>query len=112
LARYGLDYASLKAVNPKLVYCSITGFGQTGPYAKRAGYDFLIQAMGGLMSLTGQPDGADGAGPVKVGVALTDILTGLYASNAILAALAYRDQSGLGQYIDMALLDVQVACLA
>lgn len=112
LARYGLDYASLKQANPKLVYCSITGFGQTGPYARRAGYDFLIQAMGGLMSLTGQPDGVEGAGPVKVGVALTDILTGLYASSAVLAALAYRDQTGIGQYIDMALLDVQVACLA
>lgn len=112
LARYGLDYDSLKQVNPRLIYCSITGFGQTGPYANRAGYDFLIQAMGGLMSLTGQPDGAEGAGPMKVGVALTDILTGLYASNAVLAALAYRDQTGTGQYIDMALLDVQVACLA
>lgn len=112
LARYGLGYDSLKQVNPKLIYCSITGFGQTGPYASRAGYDFLIQAMGGLMSLTGQPDGAEGAGPVKVGVALTDILTGLYACNAVLAALAYREQSGIGQYIDMALLDVQVACLA
>src|SRR5699024_12637450 len=112
LARYGLDYATLKQVNPRLIYCSITGFGQTGPYAKRAGYDFLIQAMGGLMSLTGQPDGAEGAGPVKVGVALTDILTGLYAATSVLAALAHRDQTGAGQYIDLALLDVQVACLA
>ncbi|MCF5708758.1 CoA transferase [Pseudomonas syringae] len=112
LAAYGLDYESLKALNPKLIYCSITGFGQTGPYAKRAGYDFMIQGLGGLMSLTGRPDGDEGAGPVKVGVALTDILTGLYASTSILAALAHRDQSGIGQYIDMALLDVQVACLA
>ncbi|MDY0919932.1 CaiB/BaiF CoA-transferase family protein [Pseudomonas viridiflava] len=112
LATYGLDYASLKAVNPKLIYCSITGFGQTGPYAKRAGYDFMIQGLGGLMSLTGRPDGDEGGGPVKVGVALTDILTGLYSTTAILAALAHRDQSGVGQYIDMALLDVQVACLA
>ncbi|HKS15373.1 MAG TPA: CaiB/BaiF CoA-transferase family protein [Pseudomonas sp.] len=112
LAAYGLDYPSLKAVNPKLIYCSITGFGQTGPYAKRAGYDFMIQGLGGLMSLTGRPEGEEGAGPVKVGVALTDILTGLYSSVAILAALAHRDQEGAGQYIDMALLDVQVACLA
>ena len=112
LAAYGLDYPSLKAVNPKLVYCSITGFGQTGPYAKRAGYDFMIQGLGGLMSLTGRPDGEEGAGPVKVGVALTDILTGLYSTVAILAALAHRNQAGVGQHIDMALLDVQVACLA
>ncbi|MFJ4350505.1 CaiB/BaiF CoA-transferase family protein [Pseudomonas sp. NPDC089428] len=112
LAAYGLDYPSLKAINPKLIYCSITGFGQTGPYAKRAGYDFMIQGLGGLMSLTGRPDGEEGAGPVKVGVALTDILTGLYSTVAILAALAYRDQHGVGQHIDMALLDVQVACLA
>lgn len=112
LAAYGLDYASLKLVNPRLIYCSITGFGQTGPYAKRAGYDFMIQGLGGLMSLTGRPDGDEGAGPVKVGVALTDILTGLYSTVAILAALAHRDQTGVGQHIDMALLDVQVACLA
>ena len=112
LAQYGLDYASLSALNPRLVYCSITGFGQSGPYAHRAGYDFLIQGMGGLMSVTGRPDGEDGGGPMKVGVALTDILTGLYATNAVLAALAWRDKSGEGQYIDMALLDVQVACLA
>ncbi|WP_085676656.1 MULTISPECIES: CaiB/BaiF CoA-transferase family protein [unclassified Pseudomonas] len=112
LAAYGLDYPSLKAINPRLIYCSITGFGQTGPYAKRAGYDFMIQGLGGLMSLTGRPDGEEGAGPVKVGVALTDILTGLYSTVAILAALAYRDQHGVGQHIDMALLDVQVACLA
>lgn len=112
LAQYGLDYDSLKAVNPRLVYCSITGFGQDGPYAPRAGYDFLIQGLGGLMSITGRPDGEDGSGPMKVGVALTDILTGLYATNAVLAALAWRERSGEGQYIDMALLDVQVACLA
>ncbi|WP_442111274.1 CaiB/BaiF CoA transferase family protein [Pseudomonas sp. NUPR-001] len=112
LAAYGLDYESLKAINPQLIYCSITGFGQTGPYAKRAGYDFMIQGLGGLMSLTGRPEGEDGAGPVKVGVALTDILTGLYSTVAILAALASRDHGGQGQHIDMALLDVQVACLA
>ncbi|KIH86128.1 CaiB/BaiF CoA transferase family protein [Pseudomonas batumici] len=112
LAAYGLDYASLKALNPNLIYCSITGFGQTGPYAKRAGYDFMIQGLGGLMSLTGRPESDEGAGPVKVGVALTDILTGLYSTVAVLAALAHRDQGGGGQHIDMALLDVQVACLA
>lgn len=112
LQRYGLDYASLKDSNPRLVYCSITGFGQTGPYAARAGYDFLIQGMGGLMSVTGQPDGEPGAGPQKVGVALTDIMTGLYATIAVQAALAERNTSGLGQHIDLALLDVQIACLA
>ncbi|WP_027897558.1 CaiB/BaiF CoA transferase family protein [Zestomonas thermotolerans] len=112
LAAYGLDYASLKEVNPRLIYCSITGFGQTGPYAKRAGYDFMIQGLGGLMSLTGHPDGEPGGGPMKVGVALTDILTGLYSTVAILAALAHRERTGEGQHIDMALLDVQVACLA
>jgi crotonobetainyl-CoA:carnitine CoA-transferase CaiB-like acyl-CoA transferase len=112
LQRYGLDYASLKEANPRLVYCSITGFGQTGPYAARAGYDFLIQGMGGLMSVTGQPDGEPGAGPQKVGVALTDIMTGLYATIAVQAALAERDKSGQGQHIDLALLDVQIACLA
>ncbi len=112
LARHGLDYASLKVVNPRLVYCSITGFGQDGPYAARAGYDFLIQGLGGLMSLTGRPDIEPGGGPMKVGVALTDILTGLYAANAVQAALASRDRTGEGQHIDLALLDVQVACLA
>ncbi|MEN0106252.1 MAG: CaiB/BaiF CoA-transferase family protein [Pseudomonas sp.] len=112
LAAYGLDYASLKAINPRLIYCSITGFGQYGPYAKRAGYDFMIQGLGGLMSLTGKPDDEAGGGPVKVGVALTDILTGLYSTVAVLAALAHREQGGSGQHIDMALLDVQVACLA
>ncbi len=112
LARYGLDYDSLHAINPRLVYCSITGFGQTGPYAARAGYDFLIQGLGGLMSVTGRPNGEPGGGPMKVGVALTDILTGLYAANAIQAALAARERTGVGQHVDMALLDVQVACLA
>jgi crotonobetainyl-CoA:carnitine CoA-transferase CaiB-like acyl-CoA transferase len=108
LAKYGLGYDSLKEINPRLVYCSITGFGQTGPYAARAGYDFLIQGMGGVMSLTGQPDGE----PMKVGMAMADIMTGLYASNAILAALRRRDATGQGAYIDMALLDCQVAVLA
>ena len=112
LAAYGLDYTALKAINPRLIYCSITGFGQTGPYAARAGYDFMIQGLGGLMSLTGRSETEDGAGPVKVGVALTDILTGLYSTVAVLAALAHRDLHGVGQHIDMALLDVQVACLA
>jgi crotonobetainyl-CoA:carnitine CoA-transferase CaiB-like acyl-CoA transferase len=112
LKRYGLDHASLLALNPRLVYCSITGFGQTGPYAPRAGYDFLIQGMGGLMSITGRADSEEGAGPQKVGVALTDIMTGLYATIAVQAALAERGRSGLGQHIDLALLDVQVACLA
>ena len=108
LARYGLDYDSLKTVNSKLVYCSITGFGQTGPYATRAGYDFMIQAMGGMMSVTGEADGQ----PMKIGVALADVLTGLYAANAIQAALIHQRETGQGQYIDMALLDVQVATLA
>jgi Predicted acyl-CoA transferases/carnitine dehydratase len=112
LAQYGLDYASLSALNPRLVYCSVTGFGQDGPYAQRAGYDFLIQGMGGLMSVTGRSDGEPGGGPMKVGVALTDILTGLYASTAILAALQAREHTGRGQHIDLALLDVGVACLA
>lgn len=112
LKRYGLDYDSLKRINPKLIYCSITGFGQDGPYANRPGYDFLIQAMGGLMSITGQPDGEPGAGPMKVGVALTDIMTGLYATIGVLAALSHRDRTGEGQYVEAALLDVQVACLA
>ena len=112
LEAYGLDYASLQAVNPRLVYCSITGFGQTGPYAPRAGYDFLIQGMGGLMSLTGRSDGEEGAGPQKVGVAVVDIMTGLYATIAVLAALSHRERSGEGQHIDLALLDVQVATLA
>lgn len=108
LARYGLDYATLSVRNPRLVYCSITGFGQDGPAAHRAGYDFMIQGMGGLMSLTGEPQGP----PQKVGVALADIMTGLYAANAIQAALIARDKTGRGQHIDMALFDVQVATLA
>jgi len=112
LAGYGLDYASLSELNPRLIYCSITGFGQDGPYAQRAGYDFMIQALGGMMSVTGRAEGEPGAGPVKVGVAVTDILTGLYASNAILAAVVERERSGMGQHIDLSLLDVQVACLA
>jgi crotonobetainyl-CoA:carnitine CoA-transferase CaiB-like acyl-CoA transferase len=112
LRQYGLDYDTIHKINPRLVYCSITGFGQTGPYAPRAGYDFLIQAMGGLMSVTGHRDGEEGAGPMKVGVALTDILTGLFAATAILAAVAQRDVSGKGQQIDLSLLDVQIACLA
>ena len=116
LASYGLDYQSLKAINPKLIYLSLTGFGQDGPYAERAGYDFLIQGMGGMMSVTGRADGEEGAGPQKVGVALVDVLTGMYATVAIQAALAHRDlhgfRSGDGQHIDLALLDVQVACLA
>ncbi|MBR0751256.1 CoA transferase [Bradyrhizobium jicamae] len=112
LRQYGLDYESLKRDNQRLIYCSITGFGQTGPYAARPGYDFLIQGMGGLMDLTGLPDGANGGGPVKVGVALVDVMTGLYATVAILSALAHRERSGHGQHIDLALLDVQVATLA
>jgi crotonobetainyl-CoA:carnitine CoA-transferase CaiB-like acyl-CoA transferase len=112
LARYGLDYDSLKKINPRLIYCSITGFGQTGPYRHRAGYDFLIQGMGGLMSVTGEADGEPGGGPMKVGVAIVDIFTGMYASTAVLAAIAHREQSGEGQQIDIALLDVQVATLA
>jgi crotonobetainyl-CoA:carnitine CoA-transferase CaiB-like acyl-CoA transferase len=111
-AKLGIGYEHLSAVNPRLVYCSISGFGQTGPYRDQPGYDFLVQAMGGLMSVTGEPDGAAGAGPQKIGVALSDILTGLYASNGILAALAERERSGRGQYIDVALLDVTAACLA
>ncbi|HZZ84127.1 MAG TPA: CaiB/BaiF CoA-transferase family protein [Anaeromyxobacteraceae bacterium] len=112
LARYGLGYADLAAANPGLVYCSITGFGQTGPYRQRAGYDFLIQGMGGLMSVTGEPDGAPGGGPMKTGIAITDLLTGMYAAVAVLAALAERDRTGRGRHVDLALLDVQVAMLA
>ena len=108
LARLGLGHGDLAALNPRLVYCSITGFGQTGPYRNRPGYDFLVQAMGGLMSVTGEPDGS----PMKVGVAITDILTGMYAATAVLAALAHRDRSGKGQHVDLSLLDVQVAALA
>ncbi len=112
LKKYGLDYATLAAANPKLVYCSITGFGQTGPYAGRAGYDYMIQGMGGLMSVTGQPDGAPGGEPMKVGVAVVDLFTGLYASNAVLAALLHARAAGQGQHIDLALFDVQAAMLA
>jgi len=112
LKRYGLAYDDLSARNPKLVYCSITGFGQTGPYRERAGYDFMIQGMGGLMSFTGERDDAPGGGPQKVGVAIADLMTGMYSSVAILAALHERASSGIGQHIDMALLDAQVAWLA
>ena len=112
LKKYGLDYESLKAVNPRLVYCSITGFGQDGPYAQRAGYDFMIQGMAGLMSITGERDDRPGGGPQKVGVAVTDLLTGLYATSGILAAIIHQRATGQGQHIDVALLDTQVAALA
>lgn len=111
MARYGLDFASLQAINPRLVYCSITGFGQSGPYAERAGYDYAIQGMGGLMSITGERDDL-GGGPQKVGVAVADLMTGMYATVSILAALRHAERSGQGQHIDMALLDTQVAMLA
>jgi crotonobetainyl-CoA:carnitine CoA-transferase CaiB-like acyl-CoA transferase len=111
MARYGLDYASLKAINPRLVYCSVTGFGQNGPYAGRAGYDYAIQGMGGLMSVTGERDDL-GGGPQKVGVAVADLMTGMYATVAILAALRHAEKTGEGQQVDMALLDTQVAMLA
>ncbi|EMX8451304.1 CoA transferase [Pseudomonas aeruginosa] len=111
LAKYGLDYDSLSKVNPRLVYCSITGFGQTGPRAEEPGYDFIIQGMGGLMSITGEKDGVPGAGPQKVGVAVSDVMTGLYSVVAIQAALLAREKTGRGQHCDMALLDVQVAML-
>jgi crotonobetainyl-CoA:carnitine CoA-transferase CaiB-like acyl-CoA transferase len=109
LKRYGLDYASLSAVNPRLVYCSVTGYGQEGPYAHKPGYDFVFQGLGGLMSITGERDDLPGGGPQKVGVAIADVLTGMYATVAILAALNHRSVSGKGQYIDMALLDCIVA---
>ena len=112
LAQYGLDHASLLALNPRLIYCSVTGFGQNGPYAERAGYDLMIQAMTGMMSITGRPDGESGGGPLRVGVALTDLFTGVYASTAILAAIHVRHSTGRGQHIDMALLDVGMAILA
>lgn len=112
LRKYGLDYDSLKEINPGLIYCSITGFGQTGPYKDRPGYDALIQALGGLMSITGEPDGAPGGGPQKVGVAVTDLFTGLYGTIGILGALHHREKTGHGQHIDMALMDTQVAVLA
>ncbi len=108
LAKYGLDYASLKAVNPRIIYCSITGFGQDGPYAHRAGYDFIIQGMAGLMSVTGAPDGQ----PQKVGIAVTDLFTGVYASTAILAALVQRGQSGQGQHLDLSLMDVATSIMS
>ena len=111
MARYGLDYASLKVINPRIVYCSVTGFGQTGPYADRAGYDYAIQGMGGLMSVTGERDDLQG-GPQKVGVAVADLMTGMYATVGILAALRHAEKTGVGQQVDMALLDTQVAMLA
>ena len=112
LKKYGLDYLSLSAIKPSIIYCSITGFGQTGPYAERAGYDAMIQAMGGLMSITGEPDQLPGGGPQKVGVAVADLMTGMYAVSAILAALHHKNRTGEGQHIDLALLDTQVAWLA
>ncbi|VVE30262.1 Acetyl-CoA:oxalate CoA-transferase [Pandoraea eparura] len=112
LAKYGLDYASLRAIKPDLVYCSVTGFGQDGPYASRAGYDFIVQGIGGFMSITGERDELPGGGPQKAGVAIADLMTGMYATIAIMAALTHRDRTGVGQYIDMALLDTQVAMLA
>ena len=112
LKKYGLDYESLKQIKPDLVYCSITGFGQNGPYAHRAGYDFIVQGTGGFMSLTGERDDLPGGGPQKAGIAITDLMTGMYATIAVMAALSHRDRTGEGQYIDMALLDVQVAMLA
>jgi crotonobetainyl-CoA:carnitine CoA-transferase CaiB-like acyl-CoA transferase len=112
LARYGLGYEELRELNPGLVYCSVTGFGQTGPFRQRPGYDFMIQGMGGMMSVTGEPDGAPGGGPQRAGVPIADIITGMYASIAICAALAHRAHSGSGQHLDLALLDSQIALLA
>jgi crotonobetainyl-CoA:carnitine CoA-transferase CaiB-like acyl-CoA transferase len=112
LKRYGLDYESLKQIKPDLIYCSITGFGQNGPYANRAGYDFLLQGMGGLMDITGRPDGEPGGGPMKVGVAVVDLFTGMYAATSILSALLGRNRTGEGTWIDVALMDVQVGVLA
>jgi formyl-CoA transferase len=112
LAKYGLDYPSLSAINPRLVYCSVTGFGQTGPWSHRAGYDFIIQGLGGLMSITGEADDRPGGGPQKVGVAVADLMTGMYATQAVLAALFHRERTGEGQHLDLALLDVQVAMTA
>src|SRR3990170_4004343 len=112
LARYALGYEDLKGVNPRLIYCSVTGFGHTGPYRERPGYDFMIQGMGGMMSVTGEPDGAPGGGPQRAGVPIADIITGMYASIAICAALAHRARSGKGQHLDLALLDSQIALLA
>ncbi|MGA0024757.1 MAG: CaiB/BaiF CoA transferase family protein [Burkholderiales bacterium] len=112
LKRYGLDYATLSTLNPRLIYCSITGFGQDGPFKDRAGYDFMVQGMGGMMSITGERDDLPGGGPQKAGVAIADLMTGMYSTVAILAAVEERHKSGRGQYIDMALLDTQVAWLA
>jgi len=112
LARYGLGYEDLRKINPRLIYCSVTGFGQTGPYREHPGYDFMIQGMGGMMSVTGEPDGAPGGGPQRAGVPIADIITGMYASIAVCAALAHRAQSGKGQHLDLALLDSQIALLA
>mgnify|MGYP001379578461 CR=1 FL=1 len=112
LARYGLDYASLSALNPRLVYCSITGFGQDGPYKDRAGYDFIIQGMGGFMSITGERDDLPGGGPQKAGVAVSDLMTGMYATVAVLAAITQREHTGRGQHVDLALFDTLVAMLA
>ena len=112
LARYGLGYDDIKAVNPKIIYCSVTGFGQTGPWAERPGYDFMAQGLSGLMSVTGEPDGAPGAGPMRVGIPIIDILTGMYASVAVCAALAHRAHTGLGQHLDLALLDTSMAFLS
>jgi len=112
LARYGLAYDDLKRINPRLIYCSVTGFGQTGPYREHPGYDFMIQGMGGMMSVTGEPDGAPGGGPQRAGVPVADIITGMYASIAICAAIAHRAEAGVGQQLDLALLDSQIALLA
>jgi len=112
LARYGLGYEDLKALNPALIYCSVTGFGHTGPYRERPGYDFMIQGMGGMMSVTGEPDSVPGGGPQRAGVPIADIITGMYASIAICAALAGRERTGRGQHLDLALLDSQIALLA
>src|SRR5205807_3738004 len=112
LARYGLGYDALRKTNPGLIYCSLTGFGQSGHWREGPGYDFMIQGMGGMMSVTGEPDGAPGGGPQRAGVPIADIITGMYASIAICAALAHRAQSGLGQHLDLALLDSQIALLA
>ena len=112
LARYGLGYDDLRKINPRLIYCSVTGFGQSGPYRERPGYDFMIQGMGGLMSITGEKDDQPGGGPQRVGVPIVDIMTGMYASIAVCAAIAHRAESGVGQHLDLALLDTQVAFLA
>ncbi|HVZ06708.1 CaiB/BaiF CoA transferase family protein [Rhodopila sp.] len=112
LQRYGLDYESIRRINPSIIYCSITGFGQTGPYRQRPGYDYVFQAMSGLMSLTGERDDLPGGGPAKIGVAICDVITGIYSSFAVTAALLHRERTGVGQYIDMSLLDVQIAAIS